>query len=114
MDAPQNPLHFEALNPNSMWNNNQDKEKNDEVEHSGKSESNSNGSADSEIGALQPDAAEKINSKSLEEYVSEWAQRKIDAGIPESRCYLPFLEDGPKMVILFINTKIFGIHLCWF
>ncbi|XP_059454726.1 histone-lysine N-methyltransferase ASHR3-like [Corylus avellana] len=45
------------------------------------------------------DRAKKAsNGKGLEDHVRAWVQRKMESGVPESRCSLPFLVGAPKMV----------------
>ncbi|KAJ7955686.1 Histone-lysine N-methyltransferase [Quillaja saponaria] len=39
-----------------------------------------------------------LNGKSLEDHVKAWREKKIDSGVPELRCCLPFLVGTPKMV----------------
>ncbi|WCJ30169.1 Histone-lysine N-methyltransferase ASHR3 [Euphorbia peplus] len=38
------------------------------------------------------------NGKSLDDYVRAWVQTKMDAGLPNSRCFLPFLVAAKKSV----------------
>jgi hypothetical protein len=53
------------------------------------------------------DRAKKAsNGKGLEDQVRGWVQRKMESGVPEWRCSLPFLVGAPKMVNSF--TYLFG------
>ncbi|GLT49595.1 hypothetical protein SLA2020_231430 [Shorea laevis] len=38
------------------------------------------------------------NCKTLEDYFKDWVQRKVESGVSESRCFLPFLVGAKKMV----------------
>ncbi|XP_065848560.1 histone-lysine N-methyltransferase ASHR3 [Euphorbia lathyris] len=38
------------------------------------------------------------NCKSLDDYVRAWVQKKMDSGVPQSRCFLPFLVGAKKSV----------------
>ncbi|XVE63475.1 hypothetical protein DITRI_Ditri07aG0023500 [Diplodiscus trichospermus] len=38
------------------------------------------------------------NGKALEDYLGAWVQRKMESGVPESRCFLPFLIGSKKLV----------------
>ncbi|XP_075652282.1 histone-lysine N-methyltransferase ASHR3 [Castanea sativa] len=38
------------------------------------------------------------NGKSLEDHVKAWALSKMELGVPESHCSLPFLVGAPKMI----------------
>lgn len=92
---------FKTFNCNSVWDLNK---KEGEVEECCKSENTSNGCGSDGIGVLKVrTGAEKGDSKSLEEYVKDWVQKRTDAGVSEHRCYLPFLVRGPKMVIFGMN-----------
>lgn len=44
------------------------------------------------------------NGKSLEDHVKAWALSKMELGVPESHCSLPFLVGAPKMVPTFLLT----------
>ncbi|KAH0993245.1 hypothetical protein GBA52_004728 [Prunus armeniaca] len=45
------------------------------------------------------DRSKKISSgKSLEDNVLEWVSNRVELGIPESRCSLPFLDGAKKLV----------------
>lgn len=50
------------------------------------------------------DRSKKISSgKSLEDNVREWVSNRVELGIPESRCSLPFLYGAKKLVnLLFV------------
>ncbi|XP_031121879.1 histone-lysine N-methyltransferase ASHR3 isoform X2 [Ipomoea triloba] len=37
-------------------------------------------------------------NKSLDEFVKDWVTRSVKAGVPEHRCFLPFLSQAPKSV----------------
>ncbi|XP_057967904.1 histone-lysine N-methyltransferase ASHR3 isoform X2 [Malania oleifera] len=39
-----------------------------------------------------------LATKSLEDHVTAWAEKKIESGIPELRCFLPFLAGAPRLV----------------
>lgn len=41
------------------------------------------------------------NGKCLDDYVRVWVQKKMDAGVSQSRCLLPFLVGAKKMVDFF-------------
>ncbi|KAG2668127.1 hypothetical protein I3760_15G145500 [Carya illinoinensis] len=43
-------------------------------------------------------ARKASNGKGLEDYVRTWVQKKMESGVPESRCSLPFLVGAKKMV----------------
>ncbi|KAK9697473.1 hypothetical protein RND81_08G039800 [Saponaria officinalis] len=38
------------------------------------------------------------SKKVLEDYVSDWKARRIDSGVSENRCFLPFLVGAPSLV----------------
>ena len=40
------------------------------------------------------------NSKVLEDYLKDWFQRKMESGVPQSRCFLPFLVGAKKLVLV--------------
>lgn len=119
-----NFLTFETLNLNLAWDLNQSGE---EVGlDSGESEITRNDSGSEGIGVVKKWAgAENGECKSLYEYVNDWARRRVDAGVSEHRCYLPFLAHAPRMVIswfifclqwsLFVHLKYFVFVLadCW-
>lgn len=44
-------------------------------------------------------ARKTSNGKGLEDHVKTWVQKKMESGVPESRCSLPFLVGAKKMVI---------------
>lgn len=94
----QNSLLRKTLNSNIVWKNH-DKENKKKVEDSGKSESISDRSSRNGIAVLHPDVAERKTVKSLSEHVKDWAQRKTDAGAPDSRCYLSFRVRAPKLAV---------------
>lgn len=48
-------------------------------------------------------------SKSLEDHVKDWVEKKVAAGVPERDCFLPFLINAPKMVECRICSEC--IHL---
>ncbi|VFQ95173.1 unnamed protein product [Cuscuta campestris] len=37
-------------------------------------------------------------NKSLDDFVKDWVMRRVKSGVPESRCFLPFLVKAPKLV----------------
>lgn len=39
-------------------------------------------------------------NKSLDEFVKDWVKRSVKAGVPEHRCFLPFLSQAPKSVTI--------------
>lgn len=54
-------------------------------------------------------------TKLLEDHVSAWVSKKMESGIPESRCSLPFLVGAKKMVPLFFfffSFLFFFSYLC--
>lgn len=57
------------------------------------------------------------NGKSLEDHVKAWALSKMELGVPDSHCSLPFLAGAPKMVPTLFFTfenrkkKIFDLFL---
>ncbi|CAI9098600.1 OLC1v1035276C1 [Oldenlandia corymbosa var. corymbosa] len=63
------------------------------------SEFTSNGDVGDGIGAKSNWGGSEMGPiKSLDDYVKDWVQRRVKAGISEHRCYLPFLSHGSKMV----------------
>lgn len=97
-----NFLTFETLNLNSAWDLNQSGE--EVCLDSGESEITRNDSGSEGIGVVKKWAgAENGECKSLDEYVSDWVRRRVDAGVSEHRCYLPFLAHAPRMVISWFN-----------
>lgn len=49
------------------------------------------------------------NGKGLEDHVRAWVQKRMEMGIPESRCSLPFLVGAPTMVISCFFGVLFAI-----
>ncbi|GAB4838154.1 hypothetical protein Ancab_027683 [Ancistrocladus abbreviatus] len=39
-----------------------------------------------------------LGAEGLEDYVNAWRERRIAAGVPENRCFLPFLSGAPRLV----------------
>ncbi|XP_009803970.1 histone-lysine N-methyltransferase ASHR3-like isoform X2 [Nicotiana tabacum] len=39
-----------------------------------------------------------VAKKSLDDYVKDWVQRKVNAGVDKNNCFLPFLVHAPKLV----------------
>ncbi|PIA46038.1 hypothetical protein AQUCO_01600362v1 [Aquilegia coerulea] len=48
--------------------------------------------------------------KSFEERVQDWVNKKVESGVPESQCHLPFLEKAPKLVEVECNICRLLIH----
>ncbi|OIT18950.1 histone-lysine n-methyltransferase ashr3, partial [Nicotiana attenuata] len=39
-----------------------------------------------------------VAKRSLDDYVKDWVQRKVNAGVDKNNCFLPFLVHAPKLV----------------
>lgn len=39
-----------------------------------------------------------VESKSLNDYWSDWVSKNVELGVPESKLFLPFLVGAPKLV----------------
>ncbi|XP_059285496.1 uncharacterized protein LOC132038994 isoform X4 [Lycium ferocissimum] len=57
-----------------------------------------NGCAELEIRGLRPSSGGSVAKKSLDEFVKDWVERKVNAGIDKRNCVLPFLIHAPKSV----------------
>lgn len=50
-------------------------------------------------------------NKSLDEFVKDWVKRRVNAGVPEQRCFLPFLLQAPKLVKFIFFFRV--INCCF-
>ncbi|CAH9086482.1 unnamed protein product [Cuscuta epithymum] len=53
----------------------------------------------SRVTVSQSGGAERpaTTNKSLDEFVKDWVMRRVEAGVSEQRCFLPFLAQAPKL-----------------
>ena len=51
------------------------------------------------------------NGKVFEDYLRDWVQRKMESGLPKSRCFLPFLVGAKKLVLVFFFFYSFSVWL---
>ncbi|KAK4712878.1 hypothetical protein R3W88_018785 [Solanum pinnatisectum] len=57
-----------------------------------------NGCGDLEIRGLRSSGGGSVAKKSLDEFVKDWVERKVNAGVDKRNCVLPFLIHAPKSV----------------
>ncbi|XP_027774396.1 uncharacterized protein LOC107026384 isoform X2 [Solanum pennellii] len=57
-----------------------------------------NGSGDLGIRGLRSSGGGSVAKKSLDEFVKDWVERKVNAGVDKRNCVLPFLIHAPKLV----------------
>ncbi|CAN4113290.1 unnamed protein product [Withania somnifera] len=59
-----------------------------------------------EIRGLGSSSGGSVAKKSLDEFVKEWVERKVNAGLDKRNCVLPFLVHAAKSVCYVCNKKI--------
>ncbi|KAK6783634.1 hypothetical protein RDI58_017088 [Solanum bulbocastanum] len=57
-----------------------------------------NGCGNLEIRGLRSSGGGSVAKKSLDEFVKDWVERKVNAGVDKRNCILPFLIHAPKSV----------------
>ncbi|KAL3362674.1 hypothetical protein AABB24_012135 [Solanum stoloniferum] len=57
-----------------------------------------NGCGDLGIRGLRSSGGGSVAKKSLDEFVKDWVERKVNAGVDKRNCVLPFLIHAPKSV----------------
>ncbi|KAJ8562146.1 hypothetical protein K7X08_011437 [Anisodus acutangulus] len=57
-----------------------------------------NGCGELEIRGLRPSFGGLVAKKSLDEFVQDWVDRKVNAGVDKRNCVLPLLIHAPKLV----------------
>ncbi|KAH0652030.1 hypothetical protein KY285_031803 [Solanum tuberosum] len=57
-----------------------------------------NGCGDLGIRGLRSSGGASVAKKSLDEFVKDWVERKVNAGVDKRNCVLPFLIHAPKLV----------------
>ncbi|XAR66718.1 Histone-lysine N-methyltransferase [Bertholletia excelsa] len=45
-------------------------------------------------------------TKSLDAYVKEWVAKKVESGVPEGKCFLPFLVSAPRLVECYVCRSL--------